>query len=286
MKIAIRGGHNPGVSGAHAILDEVTEDRKYYKAVMNLLLQAGHQVLDVTPGNTDTSAEDLSYGVNKANAWGADLFVSCHANSGGGHGCEVLYFNNSTKGQEYATKVVNGIAALGFTNRGAKVDTRDLFELRATHMPAIITEPFFLDTQSDVDLYNQVGVEGLAGAIAKAINGKTIFVAPVTPQPQSQVKPASAAFDFKSLQHEVGVSEDNIPGPITLSHCPLVKIGARGNIVKWIQARLSYLGFNCGTADGILGPKTLAAIKALQAKFGLVVDGIIGQNTWRKLLGL
>ncbi|WP_027625516.1 N-acetylmuramoyl-L-alanine amidase [Clostridium lundense] len=285
MKIAIRGGHNFGVPGAHAILDEVTEDRKYYKALMNCLEHAGHQVLDVTPDRTDTSAQDLTYGASKANAWGADLFVSCHLNAGGGQGCEVLYFNGSQKGKEYATKVTNGIATLGFVNRGAKADIRGLYELKATHMPAIIIEPLFVDTQSDVDLYNQVGIDRLAKAIAEAINGSPIDVKKAEPPKQSNSDDCNT-YDFKSLQHEIGVTEDNIPGPITLSNCPLTKIGAKGNIIKWIQNRLNYLGFNCGIVDGDFGSKTLAAIKAFQCKYGLDVDGIIGQNTWKKLLGL
>lgn len=174
MKIAIRGGHNYGVPGAKALLDEVTEDRKIYAKVAEYLKQLGHEVLDVTPEKTSTSNEDLSYGVSRANTAKADLFVSCHVNAGGGKGCEVLYYNGSSKGKDYATKVVNSIASLGFNNRGAKADSRRLYELKHTSMPAIIIEPFFLDTQSDVDLYNNIGVDKLAKAIAEGITGQKV----------------------------------------------------------------------------------------------------------------
>ena len=79
---------------------------------------------------------------------------------------------------------------------------------------------------------------------------------------------------------------DNLPGPITLAGCPLIKIGASGNITRLVQERLNELGFICEAADGIFGEKTNVAVRAFQASRGLSADGIVGQNTWRKLLGL
>ncbi len=79
---------------------------------------------------------------------------------------------------------------------------------------------------------------------------------------------------------------DNIPGPNTLAGCPLIKFGASGKITALVQERLNKLGFDCGTVDGVFGEKTRAAVMAFQASRGLSSDGILGQNTWRKLLGL
>ncbi|WP_286904218.1 peptidoglycan recognition protein family protein [Clostridium sp. UBA1652] len=79
---------------------------------------------------------------------------------------------------------------------------------------------------------------------------------------------------------------DNIPGPNTLAGCPLIKIGASGKITVLVQERLNKSGFNCGAVDGIFGEKTRVAVIAFQASRGLSADGIVGQNTWRKLLGL
>ena len=67
MKIAVRGGHCPKVTGASALIDELTEDRKVKDSVIKYLKQLGHEVLDVTPpDSTNTSSSDLAYGVNKA----------------------------------------------------------------------------------------------------------------------------------------------------------------------------------------------------------------------------
>jgi N-acetylmuramoyl-L-alanine amidase len=176
MKIAIRGGHNYGVPGASGILDEVAEDRKVYAKVIEYLKKLGHEVLDVTPNKTSTSAEDLSFGVSKANSWGADYFCSIHFNAGGGRGTEVLYYNGSSKGKSMAEKIASKIAELGFINRGAKVDTRGLYELRNTKMPANIIEVCFVDSNVDAELYRKVGVSNIARAIAEGITGQTIKV--------------------------------------------------------------------------------------------------------------
>ena len=85
----------------------------------------GYDVLDVTPpDNTASEAADLQYGVNKANAWGADLFISIHFNKAydsynGVLGSEVCVYSPF----DTAQRVVNGLASLGFKNRGQKIRT-------------------------------------------------------------------------------------------------------------------------------------------------------------------
>ncbi|HHB81137.1 MAG TPA: hypothetical protein ENK83_05245, partial [Aliiroseovarius sp.] len=43
---------------------------------------------------------------------------------------------------------------------------------------------------------------------------------------------------------------------------------------KEIQRRLERLGFEVGTIDGVIGDKTIAAIKVFQRDKGLAVDGV------------
>lgn len=52
---------------------------------------------------------------------------------------------------------------------------------------------------------------------------------------------------------------------------------------KAIQQKLKNWGYYTGAIDGIIGPKSKAAIKAFQKKNGLIVDGIVGPQTLKAL---
>ena len=177
MKIAVRGGHCPKVPGARGILDELTEDRKVKDAVIKYLKQLGNEVLDVTPpDSTSSSSSDLSYGVNKANNWGADLFVSIHFNKAydsynGALGSEVCVYST----HDIAQRVVNGLGELGFKNRGQKIRT-GLYELKHTNMKSMIVETCFVEATEDVALYRKLGSDTIGKAIAEAIVNKKIDV--------------------------------------------------------------------------------------------------------------
>lgn len=60
--------------------------------------------------------------------------------------------------------------------------------------------------------------------------------------------------------------------------------GSRGTQVKVLQWLLSLNGYNIGTVDGIFGANTLKGVKAYQVAKGLDADGVVGKNTWAKLL--
>lgn len=79
---------------------------------------------------------------------------------------------------------------------------------------------------------------------------------------------------------------DGIAGSKTLAGCPTLKKGASGNITKLLQERLVSLGYSTNGVDGIFGSGTANAVKSYQKSKGLSQDGICGQATWRKLLGL
>lgn len=59
--------------------------------------------------------------------------------------------------------------------------------------------------------------------------------------------------------------------------------GSRGDDVKVVQQRLCDLGYYHLAIDGIVGAGTRAATMAFQRDNGLVVDGIVGPNTYAKL---
>ena len=79
---------------------------------------------------------------------------------------------------------------------------------------------------------------------------------------------------------------DGIAGVNTLNGCPTLRQGASGNITKLLQEKLVTLGYSTNGVDGIFGSGTANAVKSYQSSKGLSQDGVCGQATWRKLLGL
>lgn len=61
--------------------------------------------------------------------------------------------------------------------------------------------------------------------------------------------------------------------------------GSTGDEVKQIQAALAFAGYLQTAPDGIYGPKTKEAVQRFQSDKGLVIDGIVGPNTWAALFG-
>ena len=63
---------------------------------------------------------------------------------------------------------------------------------------------------------------------------------------------------------------------------PTYKRGDSGDGVKALQEKLNAAGYNCGTADGIFGGKTEAAVQGLEEAHGFTPDGIAwpGVQKW------
>ena len=73
--------------------------------------------------------------------------------------------------------------------------------------------------------------------------------------------------------------------PSTAPAPPLLAQGIQGPHVFKLQSALKAKGFNPGPVDGDFGPLTEAAVRKFQAAQGLGVDGMVGPQTWGKLLG-
>ena len=95
--------------------------------------------------------------------------------------------------------------------------------------------------------------------------------------------------DLQSECNKQGFSNqlvDGIYGTKTLEGCPTLKLGAKGNITKLLQKVLKAYGIANLKEDGIFGEETYKVVIAYQRAKGLTQDGIVGYNTWKKLLGL
>lgn len=92
-------------------------------------------------------------------------------------------------------------------------------------------------------------------------------------------------------QWHCGLKVDGKFGPKTTLACSKhnlkYKIDAK-IMVKWLQNRLEDLNYSVGKygIDGKFGPDTLKAVKKFQKDYNLKVDGIVGKDTYKKLVSV
>lgn len=290
MIINVHGGHSLKCRGASGLLDEVNEDRKVKNKVIELLRANGHTVYDCTDDNGKDQNSNLKAIVNKCNDHKVDLDVSIHLNAGGGTGTEVYIYSDNSKAKDEAERIVKNISnTLGIRNRGVKTSTK-LYVLRKTKSPSLLIECCFVDNETDKVRWNadKCAKAIVEGILNDAVNNVTHTESP-NPKPTTNHNANGYDEWVARLQRELnvqfhkGLAVDGLRGPKTLSACVTVKKEAKGNITKLIQERLNSVGFHIST-DGIFGSGTEKAVKVFQKNRGLVVDGIVGRNTWNWLL--
>ena len=174
MKIGVNCGHTvsgqPGC-GAVGFINESDETRNVGYKLMEYLKSAGQTVVDCTNDKAASTNENLSKIVAMANAQPLDLFVSIHFNSARGKGTEVFTYGGKEHAE--ALNILKNMSKLGFTNRGVK-DGSSLYVVKRTNAKAMLIEVCFVDTKSDVELYEQRGANAVAKAICNAITGEEV----------------------------------------------------------------------------------------------------------------
>ena len=87
---------------------------------------------------------------------------------------------------------------------------------------------------------------------------------------------------------EMVVSKLESPTIYCSVRLPRLVKGRKGDSVKALQTILVGYGYSCGKygIDGDFGEDTLSAVKKFQKDMGMTVDGIVGPQTWAKLLGV
>ena len=88
----------------------------------------------------------------------------------------------------------------------------------------------------------------------------------------------------RSFQGDRGLHVDGIVGDHTWrALIVLVRSGSRGHAVRAVQRQLNARTSSLAV-DGVFGPQTALAVRRFQQANGLLIDGIVGPNTWYGLV--
>ena len=163
IKIYIDQGHNPtgyhntGASWYGQQEQDVTYAVGQYLAQM--LREDGRFEVRLSRPTEDTvlgsdNSTSLRQRVQEANGWGADYFISIHANaaeSTAANGTEVYVYRLYTQADWLARQVLQGIVdTVGTKDNGVRSRT-NLYVLRRTAMPAILVELAYLSNPGDAE---------------------------------------------------------------------------------------------------------------------------------------
>src|SRR5262245_40566815 len=205
MKIAISAGHSAKCRGASDIIDEFDENCRVVNQVCSDLFDAGATFYGPF---IDTVSTDQNSNLSRIVEWhnsqpAHDLDVSVHFNcnqhTSKPVGTECLYLTQEDLADDMATAIAR---ASGLIDRGPKY--RDgLYFLNHTRMPAILIEVCFVDSQTDVDLY-QEHFRAICSAIAELLGGEPI-PAP-SPEPDDALVHVSGTCSWFGGPEDDGVS--------------------------------------------------------------------------------
>src|SRR5215510_13717062 len=91
----------------------------------------------------------------------------------------------------------------------------------------------------------------------------------------------------KAFQQAREIAVDGVVGRVTWINIdeadqsePVLRVGSSGLPVSRLQSRMSAVGFDTGGVDGRFSPKTEQAVRELQQRAHIGVDGVVGPQTW------
>jgi len=159
MRIVIDAGHGPETPGKRSP-DGSLREYQFNSAVARYVadeLLHGYEGVEILMTHSDARDVPLKERTDRANAWGADVFVSIHANAAGegwssAQGIETYVYTTRPAAATKLAEAVhrNLIRATGRPDRGVK--TANFHVLRETKMPAILVECGFMTNREECEL--------------------------------------------------------------------------------------------------------------------------------------
>lgn len=187
FKIALGAGHGIHTAGKRCLKSlDPNETREWWLndricdyIESDLKEYDGYSLLRLDDSDDGEENVPLATRTNKANAWGADFYLSIHHNAGvnGGTGGGIvayMYPGASATTKAWRDELYDSlIAHTGLKgNRSKPKDAGDYFVLRKTKMPAVLLELGFMDSRTDVpvilsDDYAQKCAKAIVEVIVK-----------------------------------------------------------------------------------------------------------------------
>ena len=300
FKLALNAGHGKHTQGKRCMksLDK-TETREWAlnsricEKIESLLKEySGYELirLDDKTGESDIP---LRQRTNTANRFKADFYLSIHHNAGirggAGGGIETYVYTNSSKESlEWQTDLYKTLLEkTGLKgNRSNGKRKANLHECRESKMPCVLIECGYMDSKTDVPI---ILSDDFAAKVAESC------VEVIVKKAALKKKANSVPYENKIYFWQKAAIKDGFK---------FSKYGADG---KWgsecekvakkavCKKRLTYKYKNLTklvqeavgvTADGKFGLKTKTAVMAFQIKNKLLADGIVGLESWKKILGV
>ncbi len=215
IKFYIDQGHNPQNPNAGAEGNGYREQDLVFQIGIELaeILRAQGYDVRLSRPTADTqlgtsNATSLAARVNDANRWGADYFISLHANASTietASGSEALVYRLNSVAAELGEDILEGLEeATGLNDRGV-VARPNLYVLRRTQMPAVLVELGFITNKRDAELM-ATRPDLFAQGIANGINE---FLDDTTP---ADVRPNPAPTDGDGLTYAAFLQQNPYQG--------------------------------------------------------------------------
>lgn len=184
-------GHYGPKTGAHGLIDEVTEAIKVTKEVVRILRASGITTNYIEDNVNKSQSKNVPWLIAQHNKTNRLIDASVHFNASvgtqdAGLGTETLIYSGNNL--DTATAITDAIAkASGLKNRGVKI-RKDLGILKGTSKPCYLIEVCFVNSSTDVELYRKnfdAICQAIAGELAKAV-GKSLTPSKNTSTAQSK----------------------------------------------------------------------------------------------------
>ena len=220
IKVFIDAGHGGSDPGA------VGNGLKEKDIVLSIATKLGALLngrgISIKYSRTTDTYLSLEERARLANAWGADLFVSIHANSATSSVRGTECYTHPTANT--ATKTLSGNVSraiankFGISNRGHK--EANFAVLRLSNMPSILVETAFISNSSDANLLNTRQADfsvTIANSILSYFSKKTIDISYVLSQAKNIGLLKGTSLEFALLEAETPIKVVSVFPTITMS---------------------------------------------------------------------